>query len=635
MCGINGILSNSPLIDFDNQIRAMNTLLHHRGPDNQEYWLSDCKKVGFGHTRLSIIDISQLGNQPMKSASGRFVITFNGEIYNHKDLKNKYEIKCLGDSDTEVLLELIHKLGVDKTLHEIDGMFAFALWDNLNQTLSLCRDRFGEKPLYYGWVENKFVFSSQLDSLTTLPGFEKEIDKESLSYYQQYGYIPYPRSIYTNIRKLPPASSLSIVCNNLNFAEEEINRYWSLPENTIKVDNHKTLNDYLLEFDMLLKHSVESMMMSDVPLGAFLSGGTDSSLIVATMQALSSEKINTFTIGINNEYYNEAPLARDIAKHLGTNHTELYVDEKEIIELAPDIHNYFDEPFSDSSQIPTFLISSLAKNSVTVALSGDAGDEFFGGYKRYLTSRDLWKYSSILPSFARKIFSDSLQSRIISQSLTKLIPDSLLRKYSNPSNKLNKFRRLSNLINQDKLSDFYTILMSNNNSINFLKFEHENIENYFPSYDLDILPALMKSDIYSYLPNDILTKVDRSSMAHSLEVRVPFLNKDLAEWSFTLPMEYKIKGNNQKIFLKKYLEKYLKKDQIYNEKKGFSVPMNEWLKGPLKVWAEDVLNSQDFKESEFWDTKKVKDAWTEHKSGTADYSSLIWSILNFQEWKSK
>jgi len=610
----------------------MNRLLNHRGPDNEGHWLSHCKKVGFGHTRLSIIDTSKLGNQPMKSSSGRYVITFNGEIYNYRDLKKTHNINCIGNSDTEVLLELIQTIGLEQTLKNIDGMFAFALWDTKNQTLNLCRDRFGEKPIYYGWVGDYFVFSSQLDCFKLIPGWKKDISLEALNQYQQFGYIPAPLSIYSNIKKLPPSSNLSVVYSEGRFKERGIKNYWCIPDNTSELENQKSLNQYLEEFDFLLKKSVKSRMISDVPLGAFLSGGIDSSLVVATMQSISDKKINTFTIGIKDKAYDEAPKAKLISSSLGTNHTELYIDEKEIIDLAPSIHLCFDEPFSDSSQIPSYLISKLAKESVTVALSGDAGDEFFAGYKRYIFARDLWSYSSMIPGFSKKYMASLLEKKFFNKLVRDFSPQFLLNRYANSSNRLNKVERLITLLKKDKLGDFYSAILSNTNSENFLNNEMILPTLSLPNEDEEILLRFMKNDISSYLPNDVLTKVDRSSMAHSLEVRIPLLSRELAEWSLELPLKYKIRGHKQKIFQKKYLERYLSKELIYTEKKGFSVPIRDWLRGPLKPWAEDTLNSMKFKNNDYWNIEKVNNAWTNHKKGLIDASSLIWSVLNFQNW---
>ncbi len=632
MCGINGILSNSSIENFENQIISMNKLLNHRGPDYQGHWLSNCKKVGFGHTRLSIIDTSELGNQPMKSSSGRYVITYNGEIYNYRELKKLHNINCISNSDTEVLLELIESIGLENTLQNIDGMFAFALWDNKNKTLNLCRDRFGEKPIYYGWVQDNFVFSSQLDCIKLIPGWKKDISLDALNQFQQFGYVPAPLSIYSNIKKLPPSSNLSVFFSQGRFKEKEIKYFWSIPETNAKADSQKSFNQYLEEFDLLLKKSVKSRMISDVPLGAFLSGGIDSSLVVATMQSLSDKRINTFTIGNKDASYDEAPKAKLISSSLGTNHTELYIDDKEIIDLAPSIYLSFDEPFADSSQIPSYLISKLAKQSVTVALSGDAGDELFAGYKRYLFARDLWSYSSLIPRLPKKYVISLLEKKFIHKLVRDFSPKFLLNRYANSSNRLNKVEKLISLLKKDKLENFYSAILSNTNSENFLNKEMVLPTLSLPNKDEEILLRFMKCDISTYLPNDVLTKVDRSSMAHSLEVRVPLLSKELAEWSLELPLKYKIKGHKQKIFQKKNLEIYLSKELIYTEKKGFSIPLRDWLKGPLKPWAEDTFNSLEFKNSDYWNTEKVAKTWESHKKGLTDASALIWSILNFQNW---
>ena len=633
MCGINGVISDQKISNLAEIVSSMNEKLLHRGPDGKGVWINEAQNIGLGHTRLSILDLSNLGSQPMQSSSSRYVITFNGEIYNFLELKINHNISCKGNSDTEVLIELIEKYGINETLKLIDGMFSFAIWDKSKNKLTISRDRFGEKPLYYGWIGKKFVFSSDLEPFYEFSDWSKEIDKEALFFYQSDGYIPSPKSIFKDIKKLNPGHYLELNLNQLNKRLAKEKKFWDLEDIFFKPEEKMTFAESKQHFEKLLNNSVKQRMVSDVPIGAFLSGGTDSSLIVSLMQKNSTKPINTFTIGTKSKKFNEANQARKVSEFLNTNHSELYIDEKEIINLSSTIFKTYGEPFADSSQIPTYLVSKLASKSVKVVLSGDAGDELFGGYKRYLAAKDIWLINKYLPKSARNYVSKLFRIDRYKNKINFILNRGIISKYANASNKLNKGDRFMKLITEDSFESFYRLLISINIGENYLNNDFQ--EDYSKKRNSNsILKEAIFFDLKHYLPDDILTKVDRASMHHSLEVRSPFLSKELVEWSCSIPLKYKISRSSQKIIPKKVLQKYLRKENIYREKKGFAVPISDWLNGPLKEMTEDILNSESFLESEFWNTKKVKDIWESHKKGTSDNGRLIWSIINFEKWKN-
>ena len=634
MCGINGVISNQKISNLADIISAMNEKLIHRGPDGKGVWINEEQNIGLGHTRLSILDLSSLGSQPMRSSSFRYVITFNGEIYNFLELKIRHNISCKGNSDTEVLIELIEKYGVEETLKLIDGMFSFAIWDKSKNKLTISRDRLGEKPLYYGWIGKKFVFSSDLEPFYEFSDWSKEIDNEALFFYQSDGYIPAPKSIFKDIKKLKPGHYLELNLNQLDKKITSEKKFWDLEDIFFKQEENMTLAESKFQFEDLLNKSVKQRMISDVPIGAFLSGGTDSSLIVSLMQKNSIKPINTFTIGTKNKKFNEADQARNISKLLNTNHSELYIDEKEIIKLSSIVFNTYGEPFADSSQIPTYLVSKLASESVKVVLSGDAGDELFGGYKRYIAAKDIWLINKFLPKSIRNYLSIFLRKDTSKNYLNSLLNTRVISKYSNASNKMNKIDRFIKLLTEDNFENFYRLLASTSMGENYLNYDFQ-MDFTKKRNTSSVLKEALFFDLKYYLPDDILTKVDRASMQHSLEVRSPFLSKELVEWSASIPLKYKISRGKQKIIPKKALEKYLNKEIIYKEKKGFAVPISDWLNGPLKEMTDDILNSKSFLESESWNTKKVIESWENHKKEISDNGRLIWSILNFEKWNDK
>lgn len=628
MCGITGIVFENASHRL-NDIEAMTSTLERRGPDDHGVWMNREKGVALGFRRLSIIDLSQAGHQPMPSVSNRFIVVFNGEIYNFKELA----VELLqggwvfrGHSDTEVLLASIETWGLQKSLEKFNGMFAFALWDNQEDVLYLARDRFGEKPLYWGWSGNSLLFASELKALKQYQTLNLEIDRHSLNLFMRYSYVPAPYAIYKNIEKVEPGYYLRI---NRNKEVEKI-AYWSAIETAnkiiksdIKINEEESLN--LLE--KALKRSISLRSIADVPLGTFLSGGIDSSLVTALMQANSDKPIHTFTIGFGEQQFNEAPNAKAIASHLGTHHTELYVTNHEAQDVIPKLPHLYDEPFADSSQIPTYLVSQLARQSVTVCLSGDGGDELFGGYNRYTWGSPLYENAHRLPSFLRNSIAHLLNG------MNNRFPPSV--KSSAFRNKIGKASEA--LSAADSLTHFYTSLTS------VIKNPDDLVLEGGSGYPLKLINELaqrkgesaswmMMADILTYLPGDILTKVDRASMGNSLEARTPFLDPDLFELAWTLPPHLKILGKKGKIALRKVLYKYVPEQLIERPKTGFGIPIGEWLLGPLKEWAEELLSESRIREQGYLNVHRVKDYWEEHCTKRRDRTHEIWNILMFQAW---
>lgn len=628
MCGITGIVFESSSHRL-NDIEAMTSTLQLRGPDDHGIWVNRESGVALGFRRLSIIDLSQAGHQPMQSASKRFTIVFNGEIYNFKEIAGEllqHGWVFRGHSDTEVLLASIETWGLQKSLEKFNGMFAFALWDNQDEVLYLARDRFGEKPLYWGWSGNSLLFASELKALKKYEPLKLEIDRRSLNLFMRYSYVPAPYSIYKNIEKVEPGHYLQI---NRNKKVEKI-AYWSATETANKIINHDIKANKTESLDLVekaLKRSISLRSMADVPLGAFLSGGIDSSLVTALMQANSHKPIHTFTIGFGEQQFNEAPRAKAIANHLGTHHRELYVTNREAQDVIPNLPHLYDEPFADSSQIPTYLVSQLARQSVTVCLSGDGGDELFGGYNRYTWGAPLYENAHRLPSFLRNGLAHLLNA--IHNRFPPSVKSSALR---------NKIGKASEALSAaDSLTHFYTSLTSVIKNPNNLVLEGGS------GYPIERIQGLMErkgesaswmmmADILTYLPGDILTKVDRASMGNSLEARTPFLDPDLFELAWRLPPPMKIQGKKGKIALRKLLYKYVPEQLFEHPKTGFAIPIGEWLLGPLKEWAEDLLWESRIKEQGYLNVHMVKEYWAEHCSKKRDRTHEIWNILMFQAW---
>jgi asparagine synthase (glutamine-hydrolysing) len=635
MCGIAGYLGEvKHPIDC---LTKMADAISHRGPDNIGVWSDHNPSIGFAHSRLSILDLSSAGNQPMHSLSGNYVIIFNGEIYNYKSLRSELELinqrNWLGHSDTETLLAAIEEWGLKKTLVKAKGMFAIALWDKNSNKLSLACDRIGEKPLYYGWVNNQFVFSSELKSIKVFPEFNNSIDRNSLALFLRFNSIPAPYSIYKDIFKLEPGQIVEI---NSQSSKLEKYKFWSLEEvykngseNKFRGSSVQAIN----QLENILSEAVSSQMQSDVPLGAFLSGGIDSSTIVALMQSHSNSQVNTFTIGFNSKEFDESKHAEMVANHLGTNHFNKFVTEKDALDVIPNLPDIYDEPFADSSQIPTYLVSKFAKEKVTVALSGDAGDELFGGYNRYIFSQKMFKNISKTPNSIKKLMSKIMFS--LSEEKWNFILGRLMRnRYSNIGHKIHK---TANIVSSKSIRDLHFKLISQiQNPSDWLKDsnEYESVfnDNEDRFKELDSVEIMMAYDLISYLPTDILTKVDRAAMSVSLETRVPFLDPDVIQFSASIPMEFKIRNGVTKWLLREVLYKHVPKDLIERPKMGFAVPLAEWLRGPLKDWAESLLDEKRLHQEGFFNVEFVRDKWSEHISGRRNWSHQLWNVLMFQAW---
>jgi asparagine synthase (glutamine-hydrolysing) len=646
MCGINGFYSKTSST-FDNAIIKMNSAISHRGPDSNGVWIDKKFEVIFGHQRLSVIDLSAAGNQPMKSISERFILTYNGEIYNHLQIRDKLKnsgnnIRWRGFSDTETLLAAIEIWGIKNTLKIIEGMFAFALWDKKEKCLTLVRDRIGEKPLYYGYQNKQgskvFMFSSELKALKVHPIFEGEIDRNVINLQLRHSCIPAPFSIYKNIYKLLPGHYLTLKESDLRNGLTPLSKdYWSLKETAINGnDNPVKLseNDLQDELECKLKDSIKKQIFSDVPIGAFLSGGIDSSTVVALMQSQSNIPIKTFTIGFEDDNYSEAKYAKKISKFIGTDHTELYISSKTALDIIPKLPSIFDEPFSDSSQIPTFLVCELAKKKVKVALSGDGGDELFCGYNRHLMSNKFESLINYLPLELRKVISTLLRT-ISPINLTKLFK--IAPGLSRQTNIGDKIYKIANILEADSSNDIYYKLCSHwQNPSEIVKNSEEpntplsKLKNNLG--DLNSQQQMMVMDFLTYLPDDILVKIDRAAMSSSLETRTPLLDHKLIEYVWKIPHDLKFRNNKGKWILRKILNKYIPKKLTERPKMGFAIPIDHWLRGDLKNWAESLLNEKKLEQQGYFNSKLIRKKWTEHLSGKKNWQSDLWDILMFQSW---
>ena len=638
MCGIAGYLGKTsyPYNCLDEMAKAIN----HRGPDDRGTWFDEDEGIGLAHARLSILDLSSAGHQPMHSVSKNFVLVFNGEIYNHKALRSELELiaqrNWLGHSDTETLLVAIDHWGLEKTLKKAKGMFAIALWDKRNKNLSLACDRIGEKPLYYGWVNGQFVFASELKSIKKFPEFKNSIDRNSLALFLRFNSIPAPHSIYQDIYKLEPGQIIQ-----LNAESKKIKKFnfWSTEEvynkgNLSQISG--TPEEIVDQLEVVLSKAVSSQMQSDVPLGAFLSGGIDSSTIVALMQSQSASQVNTFTIGFNAKEYDEAKHARMVANHIGTNHFEMYVSDRDALDIIPSLPNIYDEPFADSSQIPTYLVSKFAKKQVTVALSGDAGDELFGGYNRYIFAEKMFSKIMKGPISIRQLISSAILT-MTEEKWNTLLNNFLSERFADIGHKLHK---VANVLPSKSIRDMHFKLVSQiHNPLDWLLNANEyktplndDTERFV---ELNPIEQIMAYDLITYLPTDILTKVDRAAMAVSLETRVPFLDPNVIEFSASLPKEFKIRNGVTKWALREVLYKHVPKDLIERPKMGFGVPLAEWLRGPLQDWAESLLDEKRLHQEGFFDVEFVRNKWLEHLSGKRNWHHQLWNVLMFQAWLEK
>lgn len=636
MCGITGFIADSNL-NFKEVITSMTISLAHRGPDNMGIWLDEKNKIAFGHARLSILDLSETGNQPMISKSGRYVILLNGEIYNHKKIRKEIDkvdnTNWLGTSDTETIMQAIDLWGLDKALEKCVGMFAIALLDRDKEELILIRDRMGEKPLYYGWIGNNFIFTSEIISLNKFPGFDNNIDRDSLALYLMYSAIPEPYSIYKNFYKL---ESGSIITYNLKNKTISKRKYWdTLIQAGEAYDSINNLEEKVVidDLEKLLLDAVKMQMQADVHLGAFLSGGLDSSLIVALMQAQSDEKVSTFTIGYKEKKYNEAGFAKEIAKHLGTNHHEMIISGKDVLDIVEMIPKIYSEPFSEASQLPTFIVSKMAKKYVSVSLSGDAGDELFCGYSRYNWANRTWNNISKTPPFIQRSIHSLISKTPQEFWRIALSPISLLNKNINYPDKFLKFNELLKYTNRNEL--YAEGFMSHNAEAIDWVIDSERSNTFFTSNKLhfdSFCREMQISDLMTYLPNNNLTKVDRAAMANSLETRVPFLDHRVVNYALKLPLEYKYRNGVGKWILRQILYKYVPKTMIERPKMGFAVPLETWLRGPLKDWSNELLDPVRLKNDALFNTEIIRKKWDEHQSGKRNWHYQLWDVIVFNLW---
>lgn len=638
MCGISGYLSrDASLADPRQTLESLVSPLAHRGPDAEGSWLDPEGHAGLGHRRLSIIDLSASGAQPMTSASGRYVIAFNGEVYNYQQLREEVERADLaprwrGTSDTEVLLACIAAWGVPETLTRLNAMFAFALWDRESRTLHLARDRFGEKPLYYGRVGSAIVFASELKSIRRFPGFDGTLDREALGLFFQYAYVPTPRTIYRDIRKLPAGHLLSIPVSSADVPEPV--PYWR-PSALTGSKPRRSDSEWVDALDDALRQSVKLRSIADVPLGAFLSGGIDSTAVVAAMQAQSRRAVKTFTIGNHAGGYDEAAHAREVARHLGTDHTELYVTAADALDVIPSLPSMYDEPFADSSAIPTFLVSRLARHHVTVALSGDGGDEMFGGYNRHFHGAHLWQRFGRLPRFLRSSAASVLSaiSPRTWNAASTLASGVLPRELSagRAGEKIHKFARSLRARSE---ADFYdTLLSAWDREHRLLAGERvvQTLNDTAPPL-ATFAERMMFSDMVGYLPDDILVKVDRASMAVSLEARVPFLDPQVAELAWSMPLDQKTSATQGKVVLRRLVDRYVPRSLMDRPKQGFQIPIAAWLRSELRDWAEELLSEERIEREGILQAAPIRKVWLEHLSGRCNNDTRLWTVLMFQSW---
>lgn len=640
MCGIAGFWSRQRRDNARSIVAEMTDTMAHRGPDGRGIWSDDCSGVALGHRRLAIVDLSPAGAQPMRSYRGRYLLTYNGEIYDHQKLRRQilrhdpgYEFR--GDSDTETLLAAIETLGLDEALAALNGMFAFALWDRQQRRLSLVRDRLGIKPLYYGRAGQDLVFGSQLRPLQSHPDFANAIDRQSLADLMRFNCVPAPRAIFEGVHKLAPGT----LCHFDSPQDPgQITHYWSAPavasqglaapfegSDDEAID---TLEEYLLE-------AVGARMVADVPVGAFLSGGVDSSTVVALMQHLSPRKVKTFSIGFDNPAFDEARDARRVAAHLGTDHSEWVVTSDDVRAVIPRITRDFDEPFADSSQLPTYLVSQLARRQVTVSLSGDGGDELFAGYNRHVWGARIQRTLQAVPAPLRAALAAAMlwaapaQVDALYTRIKPVLPGPL--KVRLPAE---KFQKLAHLLALGGAEHAYRSMRSHwRHPQQMIRgLARDNPPAYPAPVGANFTERIMLSDLLSYLPDDILTKVDRASMAHSLEARVPLLDHRLVEFAWRLPLSWKLRDQTSKWLLRQVLYRHVPKALIERPKMGFGVPIGDWLRGPLRPWADDLLSPARLRRQGYFAVDPVRTIWHRHLEGRTNGEHQLWNILVFQSW---
>lgn len=626
MCGLVGLWGSMP--DKADVLAESCRRIRHRGPDDHGLWEDRQAGLALAHVRLAILDLSQAGHQPMVSRCGRYVLVLNGEIYNHQDLRTRLEGSAQagpwrGHSDSETMLACFAALGVEATLQASTGMFALGLWDRQERRLTLARDRMGEKPLYYGYAGGNLVFASELKALSPLPGFARDIDRDALALLLRHNYIPAPHSIYRGICKLPPGTWLAFDAADVRHGRMPTPRtYWSALQAADRAaaaplsfasDAHAA--DAL---EAVLSQAVQGQMLSDVSLGAFLSGGIDSSAIVALMQARSSRPVRTFSIGFHEKHYDEARHAQAVAQHLGTEHTQMYVTAGDALAVVPMLADMYDEPFADSSQIPTALVARMARRHVTVALSGDGGDELFGGYARYLRAQRWWQRRQRLPAALRR----PVGALVAASS-----------RLPGPGTWRRKAGKLGELVQADSHGAFYRHFVSHwSDPAAVVKGAVEPPTPFSESMGGSAFDAMMKLDTITYLPDDILVKVDRAAMAASLETRMPLIDHNVYAFAWGLPSHYKVRGGQGKWLLRQMLYRHVPQALVDRPKRGFAVPLAAWLRGPLREWAHALLDESRLRRDGLFEPAPILRKWREHLSGDRNWDSQLWGVLMMQAW---
>ncbi|WP_368655538.1 asparagine synthase (glutamine-hydrolyzing) [Castellaniella ginsengisoli] len=624
MCGFAGFFAPSRFAADDSTeiLRKQSLAIKHRGPDSDGVWCDDVTGFGVAHRRLSISDLSLAGHQPMVSQCGRYILAFNGEIYNHGELRSRLEQEGQGDawrghSDTEALLTCLARWGLERTLQACVGMFAFALWDRQSRTLALARDRMGEKPLYWGWQGQTLLFGSELKALRAHPDFQGKIDRDALTLLLRYNYIPAPHSIYCGIRKLRAGHYVVIGEGDRDAMPRPYWDYRDAVRAGLEIPFAGTDAQAIDELEARLMTSIQGQRVADVPLGAFLSGGIDSSLVVSLMQRQASQRVNTYAIGFQDKAFDEAVHARAVADHLGTDHAELYVTEQDALAVVPELPRIYCEPFADSSQIPTFLVSRMARQHVTVALSGDGGDELFGGYTPYQFMPRLWRWLRMVPAPLRQGVASMLAPLPVPQRIEKLLA------ILGAANREDLYLRV-----RSHWMGTESVVLGANEPDSLLR--NPDAWRFVESFEA----WMMSLDACGYMPDDILVKVDRAAMANSLETRVPLLDHRVVEFAARLPLSMKIRNGQGKWVLRQLLHRYVPQSLVDRPKAGFAVPLGSWLRGPLREWAEDLLRGSRLREEGYFDAEIIQEVWREHLGGRVDRSSRLWGILMFQAWLS-